>query len=969
MDKNLNSNKIFFSYGHDINTPLVLKIKEDLEREGYAVWVDKHKIRAGDEWRKKIVEGLIDTDKVLSFLSVHSVRNPGVCLDELRIALGLKHGNIKTILLENEGSVSPPATVSDVQWLDLSDWKEHGDINSKEFNEWYSEKFNELRQLIENDESVAYCGDITTLKQILNPYLSDSKEQYLLNRQYLGRKWLDEELLKWKEDRSSKAFVLLGSPGIGKSAFATHAMHYDSQIVCGIFCEWDKSSSTNPITVIKSMAFKLATKIPDYRTMLLHKLEANLSSFNSTKFTPNDLFDYLLTDVLSLLIDGGRKDVFILIDGLDETIDNEGLALVDTLVKNIRKTPAWIRFIITSRPESNLVNILSPYSPHVLLPDNSKNISDIKQYILYELQPFLLDKTDRLSIVADIVDNCEGSFLYATLFVDEIKKDAKFLDDIGKYPKGLDEFYTMSFGRRFKTDDNYILSKKLLEYLLALQNLPNRLIKEFLFNDGYEYNSCLHLLSSFIKTNNFVFNKSKYKLECISLCHKSLMDWLSSENRSGNYYIDYKNGAISLARIFRERLSEIDKTYLYDEPYEEDILCYKFMQENITKMYIAGKQWGEIIDFMCEKTTPLTPYWDAVVSLPRILNTAALAERFIKDSKNLEYLLKKQSEGSIEIIIRTIEILIKHIGLSQLPTRMFVIYTDAIHLSGKYKEAVELDEKFLSSYSIEQVVSDKELLHIYSRMLHHSKFFCPISELLDKTTEMVDKVRDTDIVDEYCELLIMQGNLGTLMGNIALSKESSKETIQVAKAHGLKNYELRGVRKSADLLIYERKYQEAENLILSYIDESNTDNLLRYELYLFGSLGEAYCGLNDFHRSYTVYDILKKKSKQAGIQGWYAHSNLGIGKLMALHGYYDEAKIALLEAEKIYGNIEQEWGIINSNIVKLDMEIRQNGKIVSTEILDSIEEKCNQLGYSCYTKTIKQLRENKKLNEFSLLFI
>lgn len=84
-------------------------------------------------------------------------------------------------------------------------------------------------------------------------------------------------------------------------------MHYDSQIVCGIFCEWDKSSSTNPITVIKSMAFKLATKIPDYRTMLLHKLEANLSSFNSTKFTPNDLFDYLLTDVLSLLIDGGGK--------------------------------------------------------------------------------------------------------------------------------------------------------------------------------------------------------------------------------------------------------------------------------------------------------------------------------------------------------------------------------------------------------------------------------------------------------------------------------------------------------------------------------------------------------------------------------------------------------------------------------------------------------------------------------------
>ena len=88
---------LFFSYGHDANEPIVRRIQTDLEARGHSVWIDKTQIKAGDHWRRSITDGITDSSKVLAFLSCHSTRDPGVCLDELRIALCVKGHEIKTV--------------------------------------------------------------------------------------------------------------------------------------------------------------------------------------------------------------------------------------------------------------------------------------------------------------------------------------------------------------------------------------------------------------------------------------------------------------------------------------------------------------------------------------------------------------------------------------------------------------------------------------------------------------------------------------------------------------------------------------------------------------------------------------------------------------------------------------------------------------------------------------------------------
>jgi len=42
--------RVFLSYGHDQNTPLVERISRDLEAAGHGVWIDRSEIKAGEDW-------------------------------------------------------------------------------------------------------------------------------------------------------------------------------------------------------------------------------------------------------------------------------------------------------------------------------------------------------------------------------------------------------------------------------------------------------------------------------------------------------------------------------------------------------------------------------------------------------------------------------------------------------------------------------------------------------------------------------------------------------------------------------------------------------------------------------------------------------------------------------------------------------------------------------------------------------
>jgi TIR domain len=115
-----------------------------LEAAGHSIWIDGSQIKVGDDWRRSIVDGLKNTDWTMSFLSRHSVRDPGVCLDELAIALHLKAGAIATVLLEAEAATQTPVSISGIQWIDMHDWADRLANKDEIGDKWYREQLNEI---------------------------------------------------------------------------------------------------------------------------------------------------------------------------------------------------------------------------------------------------------------------------------------------------------------------------------------------------------------------------------------------------------------------------------------------------------------------------------------------------------------------------------------------------------------------------------------------------------------------------------------------------------------------------------------------------------------------------------------------------------------------------------------------------------------------------------------------------------
>jgi len=428
--------RIFLSYGHDANEELVRAIKADLEMRGHDVWFDKSEIRFGDDWRRQITDRIIGSNRVLSFLSKYSTRDPGVCLDELAIAIGAKGGNIQTILVESETEVKPPLSIGHIQWLDMHDWKERRAAGEAAWQSWYHGKFGEIVRVIESVQSRRFAGEIRKLEENLEPISSDTRIAQLLKKPLGGRTWLFGAVDQWRNaaDRASRLFWIMGAPGVGKSAFAAHLTHFGrDKVIAAQFVEYDKPDHRKADRIVRTLAFQIATRLPDYRKLLLTLPEIT----ELDRKNPAELFDYLLANPLKLSIGGGRERYLIVIDALDEAGGSGRNELVEMLARNAPRLPDRIGIIVTSRPESDVVGPLQGLNPSVLDTTSDKNRDDIRDYLRSELALQLQVRADADRLVEQILEKSEGVFLYAERFCGDVQQGHLSLDRPEQFPQGL----------------------------------------------------------------------------------------------------------------------------------------------------------------------------------------------------------------------------------------------------------------------------------------------------------------------------------------------------------------------------------------------------------------------------------------------------------------------------------------------------------------------------------------------------
>ena len=634
--------KIFLSYGHDDNAPLVNRIRRDLQSAGHDVWIDHSEIKVGDDWRRRIQDGLLSSDWALAFLSKHSTREPGVCLDEIRIALSVRGGIISTVLVEDPEDVRPPVTLSHIQWLDMHDWRARHAGGEAAFEPWYAEKLHAIVDLLANPSVAVFAGEIEQLERRLRPARQASDIPALIER-FVGREWILEQLEAWRSSNErSRIFCLTGDPGSGKSAFSAWLAHHGKANVVSLnLCRYNIDDRRDAGRIIRTLAFQAATRLADYRAALLRKLELHdRDGQELAKKSAAELFEWLLVEPLRNLIDGGRRDdpCLLVIDALDETIKDGASEFAEVVGESAHRLPPWMLLLVTTRVEGPIIRSLAGSQQFAIEREQKANRDDIRRYVDQWIAG-TVDDLEHDPLAARIVEASGGNFQYVSKLRDGVEAGIFHLADEDALPPGLTALYGRWFARRFPDKAEYERTYvPLLEVLTAAQHpVPEAILTEMFFWTPRERARVLEGIEG-------LFERGPGGIQPY---HKSLRDWLNDERAAGPaFVVDPSSGASRLFETLSTRLN-LASVVSFQMPDEFTVADYPLLVASVDeaerRQAFAPEQWAKFEQVASGVIDTLTRAfrWTAALSWCDAIITAATTCGAIADYGRSVALLRK----------------------------------------------------------------------------------------------------------------------------------------------------------------------------------------------------------------------------------------------------------------------------------------------------------------------------------------
>ena len=531
--------KLFFSYGHDKNSVIVERIRDDVMAEKHDVWIDIDRLKSGNDWRRKIAESIEESEVFFSFASEHSLQESGVCRDELSIAVAVKGALIQSVILEK--GLTMPANASFRQYIDMSDWQEL--YSTDAFEPWYAEKLQEILKVINDPETKKYEEEVRYLKDILRPNLSIAYKNSMAEAMYCGRGWLKAMTDRWLKDPDSRRILLMtGSPGSGKSAFVSHEFIYNIYAGAVIYCQWDNCESNNADAVIRSIIFQLSSHYPDYRERVLKNVKRLEEDGTELKdCDASELYRSLFVRPMRETINGDRNTILILIDGIDE-IERHSRSgaryewkneLAELIERSAGELPEWIRFFITSRKDTKVTRFLKNFDTIDLDAYGTENRNDVDDYIALRLAGKM-----SADVIQKVQDKCEDNFQHAVLLTEGLLKGQIPPEDVEEMPASLAGLYYAYFSRTFP--DRAVYHDRYMPVFSAVcvseEPIPAKTVWRACDWDAFE-------------KQEFRLNTSSYfpRDDIFKVFHLSLIDWLCSED-AYEFGISRKSGIRLIAK-------------------------------------------------------------------------------------------------------------------------------------------------------------------------------------------------------------------------------------------------------------------------------------------------------------------------------------------------------------------------------------------------------------------------------------
>ncbi|EGD81111.1 WD-40 repeat protein [Salpingoeca rosetta] len=395
-----------------------------------------------------------------------------------------------------------------------------------------------------------------------------------------------------KDKGQRRVFWVKGTGGLGKSVIAAQLIKRYGQastskqplIAAHYFCKHDATNRNDPRKAINTLAFRLATQLPElreeYKAILQGENEERRNNFTThadgSEGTVEDAFNVVLAEPLKAALgeDSGGKgsDVFILIDALDELRAGNSRAQFLRLVgKLLPSLPPCVRIVVTSRPEEDILALLKNLNPFTIDKQDERQREDlqlcVRNIIIKQSSLGKLNQDEQEEVVQMVVDRADGVFLAVRLIACEVDKaegntrhpltvaDIRRL--VGKGGSFIDGTYTETLDRiqaRIKEaagDDDGVLAAlqgtlhdMLAVIVASLQPLRVDDLHELCGGGRVQSKALTKRLLSAL---SLLFSSSS-KHDVVEPLHKTVNDFLTDKQRAGPHFVDEREGHAILAR-------------------------------------------------------------------------------------------------------------------------------------------------------------------------------------------------------------------------------------------------------------------------------------------------------------------------------------------------------------------------------------------------------------------------------------
>ncbi len=527
--------RVFVSYGHDEHSELAEKLRLDLLERGHEVWFDQTELTVGEDWELQIETGLDwlaekrDRARMIVLMTPHSVRRPdGYCLNEIARAVSRRIGIIPVMVAQCE----PPLSICRIQHLDMSRCTP---VSEKESE--YAESLRVLLGAIEG-KGPDVEGFAARKATVLNPI--DFSVELAAHKDFVGRGWILKELDSWIRDPDGKpVFTLVAPPGFGKSALAVEVIHQSGHVTAFHICNHSNQEKNDSKRLVMSLAHQISTQMPTYDAVL-KTLDLD---YVVNEYDAATLFDVLLATPCGQILPPGRTMV-IVIDGLDEATKDGRNPVAEFVADRAATLPNWIRILVTTRPEPEVLGPLEPLGLHRVDPLDLENRADVQDYLRARIGEIDAPAAAHEHAVDVVAERSSGVMLYARSACEMLHRDGISEESLNALPDGLSSLYYRQFSARFPDVDRYGFSVRPILSLLiaAFQPIGFDLLAASQGTSEDELWQSILGLGSLVVDNG----------DSVTLHHKTLRDWLSDRRAAHRYFVSEDAGHRLLASATAE---------------------------------------------------------------------------------------------------------------------------------------------------------------------------------------------------------------------------------------------------------------------------------------------------------------------------------------------------------------------------------------------------------------------------------